>query len=165
MLDLTFIDISLISLVLVLCITMLFSKDVVKIIAAFLGVLMVVAMLFLLANSGFLFITQLLLYIGGVSVLLVFVLMLTKRLTKEKNLVSETHNWISGLLIGGGLLAAMFICLDKQFVKKELVQINDVQGFGIGIVTSHLFAFELLAVFLLVALILAAVIAGKKSKA
>lgn len=143
---------------------MLFSKDLVKIIASFIGVLMVVAMIFLLANFGFLFITQLLLYIGGVSVLLVFVIMLTKRLTKERNLVSESKNWVFGALIGSGLVAVLIVALNKEFLTGKIYQFDEVRAFGIGIVSSYLFAFELLAVFLLIALVLAVLIAGKKSK-
>ena len=161
--QLTYIDIIHIALVATLCGLMLFSKDVIKVIASFMGVLMLVAMIFLLSNFGFLFITQLLLYIGGISVLLVFVIMLTKRLTKEKNLVSQSKNWIFGILVGSGLVAVFIFALNKSYAPGRIFQFNEVRAFGVGIVSSYLFAFELLAIFLLIALILAAVIAGKKT--
>lgn len=162
--DLQLIDFIVIGLAVLLCGLILFSKKVVTIISAFMGVLTLVALIFLMANAGFLFITQLLIYIGAVSVLLVFSVMLSKRMSKDKNLESGNHNLLGGILIGGSFIGFSVLALNKKFQAFEPNKVNDVKAIGMETMTSYLFTFELLAVFLLIALILSAVIAGKKQE-
>jgi NADH-quinone oxidoreductase subunit J len=136
----------------------------VYVISAFFATLILVAMVFLLANAGFLFITQLLLYAGAVTVLFVFTLMLSRRTSQERNLESKTYNWVAGIGIGALAMGGFLSTLKQNFGKITHKPLDDVKIIGTSVVSSYLFAFELLAVFLLIALILAAVIIGKKQE-
>ena len=165
MASLSIIDYVVLTVVLVFCGLMLVSKSLVKVFSAFLGVLVTIALVFLMANSGFLFVTQLLLYVGSVSILFVFSIMLTKRLTLDKSLESENHNWLAGFSLLGILSGVFLLVLNKKFGVIEVRTSDDVKALGTEIVSNYLICFELLGVFLLIALILAASIAGKKQKA
>jgi len=163
--QLTHIDFALIGLVTVLCTIMVVAKNIIHILTSFLTVLFVVGVVFLLFGSGFLFITQLLVYVGAVTVMIIFAIMLTKRSTNDKNLISLNHNIVSGLLVvlvvGGG---AFLVLGKRSMIKPKQIEIDEVRGLGIELMSKYLLAFEVLALFLLIALILAAVIAGKKQE-
>ena len=160
---LTIPDFVMLGLAFALCLTIIISKDILKVLMSFLCLLFVVGLSFLLFNSGFLFVTQILLYVGGVTVLFVFVIMLSKRVTKDRALISSNQNVIVGGVLS--ILSASILLYSykaKSIDINNLKQIDDVKSLGKGIVTDYLISFELLAIFLLIALILATVIAGKK---
>jgi NADH:ubiquinone oxidoreductase subunit 6 (subunit J) len=160
---LTIIDYLVIGLVLSACFVMIFSKQMIHIFMAFLSILCIVAMIFLISGSGFLFATQLLLYLGGISVLLVFVIMLSKRLNKDKTLVSEHKNLIIGFCFTLVTFYLLIIALKSSGLHHFILGAKDeYRDLGLVIMSNYLFAFEILAVFLLIALVLSVVIAGKK---
>lgn len=160
---LTITDFVVLGLAAVLCLLIIISKDILTVLMSFLCVLFLVGISFLLFKSGFLFVTQILLYVGGVSVLFIFVIMLSKRVTKDKALISSNQNVIiGGVLSIGAAAMLLFTYKVKSIDDKSSIEIDDVKSLGKGIVTDYLISFELLAIFLLIALILAAVIAGKK---
>jgi NADH-quinone oxidoreductase subunit J len=160
--NLNVLDLVVIGIVLVLCLLMLLSKKIVTVLTAFFAILLLVALIFLISGSGFLFITQLLIYVAGVSILFVFAIMLSKRLTNDRSLVSENQNLVGGLLVSALVLGVLLLSINKEYGNPVAYRVDEVRIIGVSLVNNYLFAFELLAIFLLIALILASVIAGKK---
>ena len=160
---LTITDFIVLGLATTLCLMIIISKDILKVLMAFLCVLLLVGFSFVLFQAGFLFVTQILLYVGGVTILMVFVIMLSKRLTKDRSLLSKNQNVIASAILSIIAVVVLVRSFKSETYKlKEIVKIDDVKLLGKSIVTDYLISFELLAIFLLIALILAAVIAGKK---
>src|SRR5579872_1515562 len=66
-----------------------------------------VAGLFIMANADFLAVTQLLVYVGGILILLIFGVMLTSRIGTVDIRVSGGSKWVAGVL-ALGLLSILF---------------------------------------------------------
>lgn len=139
--------------------------------AAFALILCFIALagVYVFLGAEFIGVTQILVYVGGVLVLLVFGVMLTNRV-KGGPLNSKTHNKYMGALLSigvfllfvKGILAANFASL--EWVSQEKSTKAGLKGFGLNLMTEYVLAFEMVGIMLLVALIGAVYIAGKKRK-
>jgi NADH:ubiquinone oxidoreductase subunit 6 (subunit J) len=130
---------------------------------SFLGI----AALYVLAGADFLAVTQIMVYVGGILVLLIFGIMLTQ---KRKSVSSSSPNkvtFITGRALWGAFIslstfgALAYICLTSNFVLTGPAQprYSTVRTIGVALMTSHLLPFEIAAILLLVALIGAAYLA------
>lgn len=81
----------------------LFTKNVMYAAAALLFSLLGVAAVFVLANASFLAVTQILVYVGGVLILILFGVMLSKRTQNNAKISSETSNPLYGVIVALGL--------------------------------------------------------------
>lgn len=146
----------------------LFSRNLIygafALFVAFLGV----AALYVLAGADFLAVSQIMIYVGGILVLLIFGIMLTQK--KEKSDDSTHHNRVEvpitrkiwGLLAGAGffvLLVKVILASDFKMAGAEMTSKSTIKTIGVELMTSHLLPFEIAAVLLLVALIGAAYLA------
>jgi NADH-quinone oxidoreductase subunit J len=129
-----------------------------------------VAGLYASMGAEFLAVTQIIVYIGGIVVLMLFAIMLTG----GKEYVSKLHavlnlsplmgspsTYIKGGLVGVIIFAALsffFYHLIKVLPLKEQV-VSDYKAIGMSLLTDNILAFELSSVLLLGALIGAAMIA------
>lgn len=121
---------------------------------SFLGV----AALYVLAGASFIGVTQLLIYAGGILVLMIFGLMLTNKID-GKAVLSETHNRFIGVAIS----AVIFILLFKTILSinfsllghsvSALEEQNVIRQIGVRLMSEYLVPFEVVAVLLLIALI------------
>jgi NADH:ubiquinone oxidoreductase subunit 6 (subunit J) len=127
-----------------------------------------VAALFVLAGADFLAITQLLVYVGGILVLLIFGIMLTR--TAGEDNTSQTPNRILIKLgrsfWGIGLSVVLFLLLLGVLVNANfrlngpaLNSRSTIRTLGVELMTSHLLPFEIAGILLLVALVGAAYLA------
>lgn len=115
--------------------------------------------IFGLLNAEFLAVTQLMIYAGGVLVLIIFGIMLTNR-TGGKALESGSHNWIPGLIITAGMGWLLIISF-KQPTALPVTPINNpVRQVGIELMSTYVAPFELSGILLLVCLIGAALMAS-----
>lgn len=112
-----------------------------------------VAGLFAMLGADFLFVTQLLVYAGGITVLLLFVVLLSGR---PKDWIARQVNaqWIVGLLLSGmfvGLLATVF----KQMpVPDALVPAAPTTAaLGLVLIRDWVLPFEAVSLVLLAALV------------
>ena len=135
-------------------------------IVAFLGV----AGIFMMLGATFIAISQILVYVGGILVLIVFGIMLTNRL-KGQRVVSKTYNKLLGGLACAGLLIIFYkAILQANFSAMSWISSSaesiqpDVKTFGLGLMTEYVLAFEVIGILLLLALIGAVKIAGSKGK-
>ncbi|WP_421762583.1 NADH-quinone oxidoreductase subunit J [Ekhidna sp.] len=119
-----------------------------------------VAGLYVLLMSELLAVVQIMLYAGGVIILLAFGVMMTNRLRGEK-VLSESKNQILGGMIALGTLSGLIYLISSTSFDKstQLVKSDQVRQLGISFLTDHIVAFELIAFILLVALVGAAYLA------
>jgi len=124
-----------------------------------------VAGLYVLLGADFLAAAQLLVYVGGILVLLLFGVMLTHKIY-ELDLKTETVQFGSGLIVAGGL----FVILAGTAWRTEWAAVpratepttRAIGGLFLG---QYLLAFEAASVLLLVALIGAAMIVRRRKDA
>jgi len=127
--------------------------------------LLAIAAIYVLASADFLAVTQILVYVGGILVLLIFGVMLTNKVAGKS--VRTTHHqvWTASIL-GLVLFSVLFLVFYKaRFPISEQTDIQDIapmKKLGWQLMTEYVLAFELTGVLLLVALIGASFIAKKQ---
>jgi NADH:ubiquinone oxidoreductase subunit 6 (subunit J) len=126
--------------------------------------LLAVAGLYVLSFAEFVAVTQIMVYAGGVLVLIIFGIMLTARLG-EKPLVVEHSNLFSASVVGIALLAVLCLYLRAPLKNNPGTpgNGNSIETIGINLLTEYLIPFEIAGVLLLISLVGAAVIASQKS--
>ena len=145
--------------VVVLARTLIYSAF--ALLATFFGV----AGLYVLLGADFLAATQLLVYVGGILVLLLFGVMLTHKIY-DLDLRSETTQLASGLIVAAGLfvvLTALAIRTDWPSVARPPAPTTS--GIGRLFLGEYLLPFEAASVLLLVALMGAAMIVRRRRDA
>lgn len=142
----------------------LFSANVFKSALYLLVTLLSVAALYALSRAEFLAVTQILIYAGGIAVIIIFGVMLTTRMSGRPLVVRHKH-----VLSGGMVAIALFILLVRYLPSLPMNR-QSVEAEGISVIATRIFSlyslpFEIAGVLLLIALIGAAVItAHLKSK-
>ena len=145
-------------------IALLFIRNV------FYGTLLLIVCLLSLAgvyiflNAEFIAVTQILIYAGGILVLIIFGVMLTSKFS-GKPLVVENKHWLPGIVVGAfffGLLTKLFpeshfYTNDQLLRESTYTPINQI---GILLMSDYVLPFEVAGLLLLIALISAAVIAS-----
>lgn len=125
-----------------------------------------VAGLYALLHADFLAVTQILIYVGGILVLLLFGVMLTNKVVSV-DLKTGTLQTIPALLIVGivaGSLTALFYSSWKDVPDPVTEPVSVTRTLGEMLMTGYLLPFEVASVVLLVALIGAARTARRTRK-
>jgi NADH:ubiquinone oxidoreductase subunit 6 (subunit J) len=121
-----------------------------------------IAALYVLASAEFLAVTQIMIYVGGIVVLIIFGVMLTNKLSDRK-VGSGSHNKFIAFLVASGLFTMMVYTIRQiNFPLLSTTSLPNIKILGVGLMSDYLLPFELAAVLLLIALVGATVIAGKK---
>lgn len=143
---------------------MIFTLDVFR--AAFLLLICLVSLaaIYVLMAANYLAVIQLLIYAGGVVVLLAFGIMLTNR-SNTGSFKTSNHLIIPGLIVGIAL-PILFYRLFKglNYVDTGNIPADQVSFMGKVFITDYLIAFELIAFLLLVVLVGAALYSKKSSE-
>jgi NADH:ubiquinone oxidoreductase subunit 6 (subunit J) len=139
-------------------------------ILTFLGV----AALYVLAGADFLAVAQIMVYIGGILVLLVFGVMLTNQADPQRRegrpVVLTEHRWrLRGVLVAGGIFAllmtvfakANFPALEQDRFEPIEAGTSVVPQTGLLLMSDYGLPFEVAGLLLLIALIGAAYLAKK----
>ncbi|MEJ2003550.1 MAG: NADH-quinone oxidoreductase subunit J [Cyclobacteriaceae bacterium] len=139
---------------------MLFTRNIMYAVIGLIAVLMALAGIYVLQAAEFVAVSQLMIYIGGVIVLLLFAVMLTQRIGGRVLLTGITQRFIGPLAV-----ALLFLLLLPLLRKIPVQAINEapdspVQALGVKLLTDQLIPMEIVALLLLVVLIGAASIAG-----
>ncbi len=145
---------------------LLFSKDVVRSAFAFVVSLLGLAAVYVLLNAEVIAVVQILIYAGGVIVLLIFGIMLTKRTSTEGVTTGHRNVWVALLvaLLTFGLLVKWIVTSSLVFPQSISSEVNQVNHVGVSFLTDNIIAFEVVAVLLLIALIGSAFLAKKSSE-
>jgi NADH:ubiquinone oxidoreductase subunit 6 (subunit J) len=141
---------------------------------ALLVTLLSVAGIYVLLFADFVAVTQLMVYVGGVLVLILFGIMLSSRV-HDKSVLSENVNKVWGITISLLLLAGLvysifqtnFDALPWLEDNQESImatQKSTIYAIGIKLMTDFIVPFEVASLLLLIALIGAAYIATDKLK-
>lgn len=117
--------------------------------------------LYVFLNSPFLALMQILIYIGAVCVTIMFALMLASPKNEPSMLPRNVMIGLSSFLVAGMLAAGLIIVVAKTHWMPKAVQINtgSVEDLGRALLTRFGFAFELISVVLLLAILGALVVA------
>jgi len=126
--------------------------------------LLSLAALYILLNAEFIAVTQILIYAGGILVLIIFGVMLTSKFSGKPLVVNDKH-WLPGILVG----VSFFILLIKLFSEADFYSNNvnqsettytSINQIGILLMSDYVLPFEIIGILLLIALIGAAVVAS-----
>lgn len=131
-----------------------------------------VAALFVLAGADFLAVAQLMVYVGGILVLLIFGIMLTR--TADPEATSETPNRVLvalgnrfwGVVVSVGLFVVLFLVIVQAnfaLVGDTLNSRSTIRTLGVELMTTHLLPFEIAGILLLIALVGAAYLAMNRN--
>ncbi len=143
-----------------------FSRNIVYSAFSLLFTFFGVAGIYVLLNADFLAITQLLIYVGGILVLLLFGVMLTTN-TVNIDIKSGSMNVIpavSVVAVLAGLLGGVFWTSD-WFVSKQMGDLpvqTTSKEIGNALITTHVLPFEVASVILLIAIVGAAMMARRE---
>jgi NADH-quinone oxidoreductase subunit J len=141
----------------------LFSKSVFKSALSLLVTLLSIAGLFVLSYAEFVAVAQILVYAGGVLVIILFGVMLTSKISGRALLVEHKHV-ASGAIVGAGLFVLLSSYLTAPANGNNILP-QGVSDIGVAIFGEYAFAFEIAGILLLVALVGAAVVTAQlKSK-
>jgi len=124
-----------------------------------------VAGLFVLLNAPFLAAAQVLIYVGAISVLMIFAVMLTARIADAS--LRYTNEQVGlGLAVSVGLLAVILYSLYQTPFEVSGLPVTEGAGMTLGklLLTKYVLPFEVISVLLLAALIGAVVIARKDTR-
>jgi NADH-quinone oxidoreductase subunit J len=139
-----------------------FSKNIVYSAFSLLVTFFSVAGIYVLLNADFIAITQLLIYVGGILVLLLFGVMLTTNVTNV-DLNTQTLKAIPATIIAA-VIAALLVStvISTKWKTNETPPIeNTVKGIGELLLTKYLLPFEIASIVLLVAIVGAAFLARR----
>jgi NADH-quinone oxidoreductase subunit J len=124
-----------------------------------------VAGLYVLLGADFLAATQLLIYVGGILVLLLFGVMLTHKIY-DLDLRTETTQLAAGFIVAGGLFVILSaIALKTEWPGVARLPAPSTSGIGRLFLSDYLLPFEAASVLLLVALMGAAMIVRRRRDA
>jgi NADH:ubiquinone oxidoreductase subunit 6 (subunit J) len=157
------------------------TKNLVRCIFMFFITLFALAGLYVLALADFVAITQVVIYVGGILVLILFAFMLSGKETL--NIISQQRNqFISINKLPALFMAGLFLIVilnvifkadadNLYWVKFAIAQNNvilpnadNTQNIGINLMTKYLLPFEAISILLMVALIGAAHLSRKEKK-
>lgn len=140
-----------------------FSRSIIYSAFALLVSFIGVAMIYALLGADFLAVTQLMLYVGGILVLIMFAIMLTSKIGDAK--ISNRSISLSSAAILTGITA---FCLTAGVIHAQWnVTTGDkffpiTHKIGESLLTTYLLPFEIISVLLLIGLIGAVIIARKE---
>lgn len=146
----------------------LITKNILHAAFGLLVTLLSVAAIFVFSFAEFVAVAQIMIYIGGILILLIFAIMLSvkRRINNsEKDILFVSNsNEIGTLLVCFALVFAILGLVSTLIYKKnsETIQIpNSVKNLGVSLMTTHVLAVELVGLLLLIALIGATYISKK----
>jgi NADH-quinone oxidoreductase subunit J len=143
-----------------------FSRNIVRAAFALLLALFGVAGIYIFLLADFIAVTQLLIYVGGIMVLILFGVMLTSHqinVDAKTGTIQTLPAILIAACIGGGLVWVLWITDWKVNPQLPLVE-TTATNIGELLLTKYLLPFEVASVILLVALIGAAMIARREKK-
>ncbi len=122
-----------------------------------------VAALYVYLYADFIAATQVIIYVGGILVLIIFGVMLTNKIDDPK-LSNQSQNQLIGSLFSFALLIMLInIVFDTNWYTKDLIiRDSTVKDIGNMLLSTYLLPFEIVSLLLLAALIGAAMLSRKK---
>jgi NADH-quinone oxidoreductase subunit J len=125
-----------------------------------------VAGLYALLNVGFLAVVQVLVYVGAISILIIFAIMLTRRVM-DREIVQHNAQWFVSALVALALFGVIgfmltFRAAEQWPLSSSGLPEEPIVALGEALMKTYALPFEVASVLLLVALIGAIVIARER---
>jgi NADH-quinone oxidoreductase subunit J len=141
------------------------SRNIIYSAFSLLGTFMGVAGLYVFLGADFVAAVQLLIYVGGILVLILFAVMLTHRIT-DVEITNRAAGRIPALLVVGVLVYFLIATVkETPWMKaKQILYSATTAGIGDSFLYEYLLPFELASLVLLGAMIGAVVISRKEIK-
>lgn len=142
-----------------------FARSIIYSAMALLGTFMGVAGLFIFASSDFVAVIQVLVYVGGVLLLILFAVMLTAKVGTIE-MTNQSRPW----WLAAGISAALLAILGKLLwtapwmLTEDVVYVSTIKALGSALLTDYLLPFEVVSVLLLAVLIGAVVMVRREVK-
>jgi NADH-quinone oxidoreductase subunit J len=145
-----------------------FSKNIVHSAFSLMFTFFGVAGLYVMLNADFIAVTQVLVYVGGILVLLLFGVMLTTKVINVEMKTGTLQTFPAAILVAvlAGTLCGIFWITDwvVPVATNAEVPATTASGIGRALMTTYLLPFEVASVVLLVAMLGAAMIARRERK-
>jgi NADH-quinone oxidoreductase subunit J len=142
-----------------------FSNNIVYSAFALMGTLLGAAGLFVLLAADFVAVIQVLIYVGGILVLMLFAVMLTHRVADVRVSNRALGRWPTLLVIAAvGAVMGRALAITSWHQAEPGVPTPTTYAIGDGLLTSYVLPFELASIVLLAALIGAVVLSRKELK-
>lgn len=124
--------------------------------------LLSIAALYLLLRADFIAITQIMVYVGGILILLLFGIMLTHRITSI-DIKTNNLNVIPAVIFTVGITAIIIVIMltTKWRITVPMQNETTIGEIGRQLLSSYLLPFEIASIVLLIALIGSAMYARK----
>ena len=164
------------ALVLGSALTVVTMQNFVRSIFLFFVTIFSLAALFVFALADFIAVTQVVIYVGGVLVLMLFAFMLSNRelLSGLKTVKRGFRiNHLAGLLVSASFLFLLYMMISSTDIgnlswmkESEAISPNDntIHQIGVHTMTKYLLPFEIVSIFLMMTLIGAAHLARKEKR-
>lgn len=126
--------------------------------------LLSLAGIYVLTFAEFVAVTQILVYAGGILVVIIFGIMLTSKIA-HKPLYVENTRWLGGILVGLlflGMISYLIYTTTLPTTAPFEFQQHIIHRVGLEMMTIYVLPFEIVGILLLIALIAAAVMASGK---
>jgi NADH-quinone oxidoreductase subunit J len=131
----------------------LFTQKILDAAYGLLVSLLGVAALFVFSNAEFVAASQIVIYVGGVLVILIFGIVLSRD-AKNKAQTETKENILRGGLLFGILLILMFALLSQlKFDTDRAPALTTVRDIGLHMLGTNVFNLELIGILLLMALV------------
>jgi NADH-quinone oxidoreductase subunit J len=131
----------------------LFTQKILDAAYGLLVSLLGVAALFVFSNAEFVAASQIVIYVGGVLVILIFGIVLSRD-SKNKAKTESKENILKGGLIFGILLILIFALISQLKFNTDQAQTpTNVRDIGLQMLGSNVFNLELIGILLLMALV------------
>lgn len=142
-----------------------FSKNIIYSAFSLLFAFSGVAGIYVLLNADFIAITQLLIYVGGIMILVIFGVMLTTNVTNV-DVSTQTLKAMPATIVVAIISALLVSTMISTKWKSNEVQVGDttIEQIGILLLTKYLLPFEIASIVLLVAIAGAAFLARRDVK-
>ncbi len=141
-----------------------FSRKVLYSAFSLLGTFAGVAGIFIFLSSDFIAMTQVLIYVGGILILIIFAVLLTNKIGDVK-LTNQTINYkVAVPLTATVAIFLISLLTGADWGEKTPVYESVVQPIGHALLTDYLLPFEIISIVLLGALIGAVVIVRREVK-
>lgn len=121
-----------------------------------------VAGIYIMLGSDFIAIVQLIVYVGGILILLLFGVMITNKITNVDIKTGTIHTLSASIVLGlfAGALGAAILNTNWKVVELPVAEAS-TSGLGTMLISEYALIFELLGILLLIALIGAASMARR----
>ncbi len=149
-------------IIVVSAVMVVFNKNVVHSAFSLFFTLFAISGIFVLLKADFIALTQIMVYVGGILILLIFGVMMTTKVTNVE-LKTKNLNTIPSLVFSIGIVTILIFVIfsTKWNIRSGIESEETITQIGIMLLSKYLLPFEIASIVLLVALIGSAMFARR----